>query len=471
MTIPVALTQLLSVEQAWNYRVIPYEKEGDTYRILTDAQPPYHEKEEILGFLLDASTTFQIIEEAEMTALLTQYYRQNSRQVEQKKLAFADKDFFFKLVDEAIEFKSSDIHIETYEKRCRVRFRIDGVLVERYELSASDYPSFVNKIKIQANLDIAEKRLPQDGRIYIQKDGTGASFDIRVSVLPTLYGEKVVMRLLKSSAANIDLEKLGFSRHDLDIYLGGTQRSNGMILISGPTGSGKSTTLYATIKLLNKNEKNILTIEDPIEYTLEGVNQVQLKESIGLDFAAAMKTFLRQDPDIIMLGEIRDPSTANMAVRASLTGHLVLSTIHTNSAWGIVARLLDMGIPAYLLAETLNMAVAQRLVRLLCPHCKERSTLFPERLISRFPYAKSINHHFTAKGCDKCYFTGYHGRKAIYEVINVDDELSALIKAERLDVKTKLQEKGVTLLPDLAFNMVKDGLTTFDEAYSIMLGT
>src|SRR5690606_34052163 len=319
------------------------------------------------------------------------------------------------LIWEARQLKSSDIHLESFEDRGRVRIRIDGMMVARYSLSKADYPALVNKIKIMSNMDIAEKRLPQDGRIHYEKQGE--RFDIRVSVLPTLHGEKVVLRLLNSNAADIDIESLGMSEGDLANYLHGVKKPNGILLISGPTGSGKTTTLYATLKYLNKDTTNVLTIEDPIEYTLEGINQVQLRENIGLTFGAALRTFLRQDPDIIMVGEIRDPDTANMAIRAALTGHLVLSTIHTNSAWGTISRLIDMGIPGFLIANTLNTTVAQRLVRLLCPACKRTAPMDNADYPKQFKPYYEVTERAVATGCGQCHYTGFKGRKAVYEII------------------------------------------------------
>ena len=280
-------------------------------------------------------------------------------------------DFLEKLLLTAKDIGSSDIHFEPYEYSCRVRFRLDGKLKEQFIISLEEYPVIINKLKIKANLDISEKRLPQDGRMTVKANAD--AFDIRVSTLPTLHGEKIVLRILSKDATHINLSGLGFSESELQTYTETLKKPNGIILISGPTGSGKTTTLYATLKLLNNEKTNILTIEDPIEYTLEGINQVQLKESIGLDFASTLRTFLRQDPDVIMVGEIRDVKTANMAIRAALTGHLVLSTIHTNSAWATISRLIDMGIPSFLIARTLNVSVAQRLVRILCSTCKEEA--------------------------------------------------------------------------------------------------
>jgi general secretion pathway protein E/type IV pilus assembly protein PilB len=241
------------------------------------------------------------------------------------------------------------------------------------------------------------------------------------------------------------------------------------MLISGPTGSGKTTTLYATLKLLNKDTRNILTIEDPIEYTLEGINQVQLKESIGLTFAAALRNFLRQDPDIIMLGEIRDTETANMAIRAALTGHLVLSTIHTNSAWGTISRLIDMGIPPFLLANTLNTSVAQRLLRLLCPHCKTEKAFDPALFPRKFKPYKEIRMHFVARGCPDCFNTGYRGRKAVYEVIPIDEQLSESIKMAEYQVGNLLKERGIGTLSENAFTLFEQGLTSLDEIYSLLV--
>jgi general secretion pathway protein E/type IV pilus assembly protein PilB len=289
-----------------------------------------------------------------------------------------------------------------------------------------------------------------------------------VSVLPTLHGEKVVMRLLNNNAGNIALDTLGFSDFDMDNYLQGVKRPNGILLISGPTGSGKTTTLYATLKLLNKETRNILTIEDPIEYTLEGINQVQLKESIGLTFSSALRTFLRQDPDVIMVGEIRDTETANMAIRAALTGHLVLSTIHTNSAWGTVSRLMDMGIPAFLVANTLNTTVAQRLVRLLCPSCKKEEDFEDNQYPKQYRPPLAVKKQFVACGCEECYFTGYKGRKAVYEVIPVDQELAVEIKNANLYIDPLLKDRGIKTISENAFELFATGQTSLEEIYPLL---
>lgn len=375
-------------------------------------------------------------------------------------------NFIEQIVKEAKELNSSDIHVEIYGEKSRIRFRINGQLVDRHKLSKAEYPVLVNKIKVAARCLIEEKRLPQDGRIRVQLNNS--KIDIRVSILPTLYGEKIVMRLLGSDASHIEISKLGFKEDELARYTTAVQKPNGIILISGPTGSGKTTTLYATLKQLNKPTSNILTIEDPIEYTLDGINQVQLKEEIGLNYSEALRTFLRQDPDVIMLGEIRDAETAQMAIRASLTGHLVLSTIHTNSAWGTISRLIDMGVPGFLLASTLNLSVAQRLVRTLCPHCKTESGLLPEDLPEHYQDAK-ITKQYKAGGCNQCYFTGFNGRKAIYEVINITKELGEQIKHNATDIDVYCKQNKISKLADNALQLFKQGETTLEEIYPYLI--
>lgn len=294
-------------------------------------------------------------------------------------------------------------------------------------------------------------------------------FDIRVSVLPTLYGEKVVMRLLSRDAVQIDLNKIGFGQKENAHYNEAIRKPHGVVLISGPTGSGKTTTLYATLKQLNEETRNIVTIEDPIEYTLKGINQVQLKESIGLDFPTAMRTFLRQDPDVIMLGEIRDRDTAQMAIRASLTGHLVFSTIHTNSAWGTISRLIDMGVPAFLIANTLNLSVAQRLVRTLCKNCSRSEDVHLASFPGGYKFPRQIKQLRTPIGCEECYYTGYSGRRAIYEMIPIDAEIAEAIKAERSEIEKLLKDRGVQKLSEKAFELLESGETSLEEVYSLLM--
>jgi len=468
LDIPLSLVSKLSANHAWHYRVLVKSFLNNSIELYASESDAMQGKVEELELILGTNLKLDLVSEDLISNSLLKFYKRESIDSRVTNLEYtgSQEEFLQRLISEAKALKSSDIHIETYENNCRIRLRIDGQLVERFRVEKSDYPSVINKIKIMSNLDISEKRLPQDGRIFFAtaKD----KFDIRVSILPTLHGEKVVLRLLNNDATEIDLFKLGFSKIDLSNYLEAINRPNGILLISGPTGSGKTTTLYATLKLLNKSSRNITTIEDPIEYTLDGVNQVQLKENIGFTFPAALRNFLRQDPNIIMVGEIRDTETANMAIRASLTGHLVLSTIHTNSAWGTVARLIDMGIPPFLVADTLNTSIAQRLVRALCPFCKKEevfdSRLYPKQFIP----ALSIDRHFVAVGCNQCFQTGYSGRKAVYEVIPIDHELSDQIKANNYRVYDILKDRGIKTLAENAFELFFNGETTIDEIFALL---
>lgn len=463
--------QLINSEQAWHYRIIPKEGGKDHLIFYIDeavfSTSIVEELEMIFGKNVQAEQT----ESALIQQSLSRYYRkENAASHSEKTLSYRsdeNDDFVVRLIAEAETIGCSDIHVESYEERCRVRFRIDGKLIEKYVIELEEYPALVNKLKIRANLDIAEKRLPQDGRISFTENGV--SFDIRVSVLPTLYGEKIVLRLLSKDATEIDINKLGFSTKQLQDFLEAVKKSHGIVLISGPTGSGKTTTLYATLKELNDEKTNIVTIEDPIEYTLPGINQVQLKETIGLDFASALKSFLRQDPDIIMLGEIRDGETAKMAVRASLTGHLVLSTIHTNSAWGTVSRLADMGVPPYLLAGTLNVTAAQRLVRLLCNTCKEKKEAESIKFPSGFSMPYALHEVYSPKGCEKCHYTGYVGRQALYEIIPLDSDLAEKVKNEEFNVNDQLKAKGIERLNDKAFDLLANGSTSIEEVYYLLM--
>jgi type IV pilus assembly protein PilB len=473
INLTVDLQHSITSQQAWFYNIIPknFEK-GNKLELYISEDKYTSQLVDELEILFGTSVLLEKVASPLIQKALGKYYRNTNSHASIKQVNSGNvkaDDFLPMLISEAKHLGSSDIHIEVYEEKCRVRIRIDGLLIERYTISKIDYPSLINKIKIKANLDISERRLPQDGRIFFNNEGH--KFDIRVSVLPTLHGEKIVLRLLNNDAANIDIEKLGFNKVELEGYLEGIKKPHGIILISGPTGSGKTTTLYATLKILNKEKSNIVTIEDPIEYTLEGVNQVQLKEDIGLTFAGALRSFLRQDPDVIMLGEIRDGETAQMAIRAALTGHLVLSTIHTNSAWGTISRLADMGVPPFLLASTLNTSVAQRLVRILCLECKEEKS-FDNKLLPRtFKPVKAIHNHFTPKGCDHCHYTGYKGRKAIYEVVPIDYELADNIKNNIFSVETLLKERNIKTLRENAFDLFEQGITSIDEIYPILLNS
>ncbi|CAA0249126.1 general secretory pathway component, cryptic [Tenacibaculum maritimum] len=462
MRISTKVLQIISAEQAYAYRIIPVDS-GDKLVFLTDSLSK-KELEKELEIVLGKEIFLKGEESRCIDNYLHRYYRK--REIKNASLYYSD-DFLLNIIHEAKELGSSDIHFETFEKRNRVRFRIDGKLLERYIILNEEYPKIVNRIKIMGGLDISEKRLPQDGRITIKS--SHEDFDIRVSSLPILHGEKLVLRILSKNTLTTQLNDLGFSKKELKIYESAIRKPNGIVLISGPTGSGKTTTLYATLKLLNKDDTNILTIEDPVEYTLEGISQVQLKENIGLDFASTLRAFLRQDPDIIMVGEIRDIATANMVIRAALTGHLVLSTIHTNSAWATISRLIDMGVPSFLIASTLNVSVAQRLVRKLCVFCKEKAYVSLENASEILKISENITSHYKAVGCPNCHQTGYKGRKAVYEIIEVTKELIENIQEKKLDISDYLKEKEIRTLKDNALRLVLEGVTSIDEVYPLLI--
>ncbi len=461
--IPTPLLQLVSSEQAYHYKIVPVEAKNGSITFKVDNPTESLRRE--LNIIFGKEVHLLSDTPENINLYLTKNFRKQTA-AQAKNLQYSN-DFLEKILLNAKDIGSSDIHFEPYENTCRVRFRLDGKLKEQFIIALSEYPVIVNKLKIKAGLDISEKRLPQDGRITVKT--SSGEFDIRLSSLPTLHGEKIVLRLLSKDANHIELTDLGFTEKELSIYKEAVKKPNGILLISGPTGSGKTTTLYATLKLLNNQKTNILTIEDPIEYTLEGINQVQLRENIGLDFSSALRTFLRQDPDIIMVGEIRDVKTANMAIRAALTGHLVLSTIHTNSAWATISRLIDMGIPAFLIASTLNVSIAQRLVRRLCNECKQKSPVTPSIFPENFKVPKGLTHHYMAVGCPACYHTGYAGRKAIYEIIPITKSLVPHIKQNELEIDDYLLEHQISTLKHNAIHMVKNGITSVDEVYALLI--
>jgi type IV pilus assembly protein PilB len=375
------------------------------------------------------------------------------------------------ILADAAKRRASDIHVEPYEKLLRVRFRIDGVLQEIMSPPLRLKNPLVSRLKVMAGLDIAERRLTQDGRIKL-KMGIGGELDIRVSILPTLFGEKVVMRLLDKSNLQLDMAKLGFDPQTLEDFQEAIHKPFGMILITGPTGSGKSTTLYSALSELNKADVNISTAEDPVEYNLVGINQVQVREQIGLNFASCLRSFLRQDPDIIMVGEIRDLETAQIAVKAALTGHLVLSTLHTNDAPSTIDRLINMGVEPFLLTSSINLIAAQRLVRRICDKCREPIEVTPEALINLGVDASEAAGGFSTfrgRGCNNCNETGYRGRLAIYEILVMHEGLKELIlkSASAGDLKREAVKLGMSTLRMSALQKVRDGLTTIEETIRV----
>ena len=373
------------------------------------------------------------------------------------------------ILTDAVKRGASDIHIEPYEKEVRVRFRIDGILQSVMTPPLKLRDAIISRIKIMAKLDISEKRLPQDGRIMIKyrKDGKIKDLDFRVSTIPALYGEKIVMRLLDKENLRLDMTKLGFEPESLTKFERAILRPYGMVLVTGPTGSGKTNTLYSSIARLNTPETNIMTAEDPVEFQLAGINQVQMKDQIGLNFAAALRAFLRQDPNIILVGEIRDFETAEIAVKAALTGHLVLSTLHTNDAPSTISRLMNMGIEPFLVATSVNLICAQRLVRRICSNCKEVLKV-PEQAMLDAGYSQDElkgTQIFIGKGCGTCNKTGYKGRVGLYEVMEINDELRELILvgASALELKKKATDNGMLTLRRSGLTKVALGMTTIEE--------
>jgi type IV pilus assembly protein PilB len=385
----------------------------------------------------------------------------------------ADEAPIVKLVNivmtDAVKRGASDIHIEPYEKEYRVRFRIDGVLQHIMSPPMKLKDAITSRIKIMAKMDISEKRLPQDGRIMLkmQMGGKKKQLDFRVNCLPTLWGEKVVMRLLDKENLRLDMTKLGFEAESLEKFQRAVLKPYGMVLVTGPTGSGKTNTLYSSVSLLNKPDTNIMTAEDPVEFQLHGVNQVQMKESIGLNFAASLRAFLRQDPNVILVGEIRDFETAEIAIKAALTGHLVLSTLHTNGAPETISRLMNMGIEPFLVATAVHLICAQRLIRRICVECREEVPMPPQAKVDAgfTPEEAKTVKIFKGKGCAICNGTGYKGRAGLYEVMEVDDDIRELILigASAVELKKKAIERGMITLRRSGLVKVKEGVSTLEE--------
>lgn len=441
----------------------------------------------IIGRRVELST----ITDEQFDALITQTYEQDSDQamammegvsdeldldqlaetIEPEDLLEAEDDApIIKLINavltEAIKISASDIHIEAFENRMRIRFRVDGVLREILQPPKNIAPLVISRIKVMAKLDIAEKRLPQDGRISLKV--AGRSVDVRVSTLPSGHGERIVLRLLDKQAGRLDLQHLGMSENDRDRLRDLLHHPHGIILVTGPTGSGKTTTLYAGLTQLNDKSRNILTVEDPIEYYLDGIGQTQVNNKVEMTFAKGLRAILRQDPDVVMIGEIRDLETASIAVQASLTGHLVLSTLHTNTAIGAVTRLRDMGVEPFLLASSLIGVLAQRLVRQLCPHCKEAHTALEsecEWLGLDVSQAPEIH---TPKGCDECNQLGFNGRTGVYELIPIDDKLQQMIHdGEGEQIMEKYARTFTTSLRTDGKRLVLEGVTSLEEVLRV----
>jgi len=379
------------------------------------------------------------------------------------------------ILKQSIQERASDIHIEKFDEHVSVRFRIDGVLYERPSPAKQMFSAIISRLKILSKLDIAERRLPQDGQFSIKVQNR--VIDLRVSICPCVFGEKVVMRLLDKGAVDLDINKVGLDPKQRDDIIEAANKPHGLFFMTGPTGSGKTTTLGAILNTIKNPEINIMTIEDPVELKIEGINQVQVRSAIGLTFASALRSFLRQDPDVILVGEVRDQETAQTCLRAALTGHLVISTLHTNDALSCVVRLIDMGIEPFMLANSLQLAAAQRLVRVLCPHCKKPAkvplemaqTVVKDALLDT-PVDPASIQFYEPRGCDKCSRTGYMGRKAIYEVYKLNGAMREIIYRYGGDIgrlRAAAEEAGMWTMRASGFRKVITGLTTIEEVMSV----
>ncbi|MEN9723054.1 MAG: hypothetical protein RJB38_1040 [Pseudomonadota bacterium] len=377
--------------------------------------------------------------------------------------------FVNSILVESVRRGASDIHVEPYEKRFRIRVRVDGAMIEIAQAPMEMKRAVIARLKVMSRMDIAESRIPQDGRIKLRV--SGAEVDFRVSSMPTLFGEKMVLRLLSKGNLSLSLSSLGFEPRQYEVFKKGISSANGLVLVTGPTGSGKTTTLYSALTELNTITDNLSTVEDPVEYNLEGINQVQVNRDIGLTFASVLRTLLRQDPDTILVGEIRDYETAEVAIQAALTGHLVLSTLHTNDAPGTITRLMNMGVEPFLVVASLNTVVAQRLLRAVCPKCREPVSVPHEKLkeFGMTPEDVSRATLFKGKGCTNCVNTGYRGRTAIYEVFDFSTSLKEMVLrgATSIELKRQARQEGMRTLRESALGKVADGKTTLEEALAM----
>ncbi len=483
--------KMIPPDVVFKYQVIPIKRIGSTLRVAMN-DPSNILAIDDIKFLTSCHVEVFVSTESAIKAAIDKFYDssesladimdsmdgaekmellEESDEVDIRELQQASEDApVIKLVNlilnEAIKRKASDIHLEPYEKVFRVRFRTDGVLQEFMKPPMKLKNAIISRTKIMAKLDIAERRLPQDGRIKM-KYGKDKEMDFRVSVLPTLYGEKVVMRLLDKSNLQLDMTKLGFEEKPLKEFKEAIHKPFGMVLVTGPTGSGKTTTLYSALAELNQITENISTAEDPVEFNLMGINQVQMHEEIGLTFASSLRSFLRQDPDIIMVGEIRDFETAEIAIKAALTGHLVLSTLHTNDAPSTINRLLNMGIEPFLVASSVNLIAAQRLARMICEYCKQPIQVSPQMLLNLGVLPDEISGFVCYKGtgCARCSNTGYKGRIALYEIMPIREEIRELILqgASAMEIKRETMRLGMKTLRQTALTKLKDGTTTVEE--------
>ncbi|WP_433743443.1 GspE/PulE family protein [Falsibacillus pallidus] len=471
-----SLCKLIGKDFALRNLVIPIAKDGQDLTVAMNDPMDYFTMDD-----LKISTGFQIkpviATKDEIVAAIHKYYHMDERYTEEDLASInqleSEEAPAVKLVNQillaGVQMKASDIHIDPHESKVLIRYRIDGILKTERVISKAIFPSLVARIKILGNMNITESRLPQDGRIKL--DIQQASIDLRISILPTVDGEKIVIRILDLDNVVIKISQVGFNKLNLQNFIKLIEKPSGLILLTGPTGSGKTSTLYASLHHLNSEKVNIVTIEDPVEYVLEGINQVQVNPQIGLTFANGLRSILRQDPNILMIGEIRDHETAEIAVRSALTGHLVLSTMHTNSAISTVPRLLDMDIEPYLVVSALSGVVAQRLVRQICQECKEEytPTEMEKKLFER--RGLTIQKLYRGKGCSACQKSGYKGRMAIHELMVLDDEMRQLLYNNKSmqELKMAALKKGMLFLIDDGLLKAKSGLTTINEILRVAM--
>lgn len=472
-------------------RIIPLEMKSNVLKVIM-ADPTSREVIDALKVALRAEVQVFSADEKAIDDYITRYYGQESQEINKVIENIEDKGFEYsaddgedvghlkdlaseapiiKLVNliiaRALESRASDIHVEPFEDELIIRFRIDGVLHNVETAPKKLQAAIVSRIKIMAKLNIAERRLPQDGRIRIKV--SNKEIDLRISTIPVLYGESIVMRILDKEGIVIDLERLGFADNMLSQFHKLIQKPNGIILVTGPTGSGKTTTLYGVLDKINSPEKKIITVEDPIEYQLKGVNQIQVKPQIGLNFANTLRHIVRQDPDVIMIGEIRDLETAEIAVQSALTGHLVLSTLHTNDAPSAITRLLDLGLESFLLSSTIRGILAQRLVRIICPHCREEITSEDALETLALSDDQTPVASYRGRGCEKCTFTGYLGRLGIFELLVIDDNIRRLIlrSTDAAELREMAVKNGMQTILGDGKDKVRNGITTLSEVYRV----
>ena len=483
LEVPRVVLDLIQEKTARKYLTVPLKVKENTL-VVAMADPANVVYKDDIARLVDKKLSIYLSSEREILSFIEKFYVRTSlsaseeddvqevQELNNDEVGDSDAAPVIKYVNsiffDAITKKASDIHLEPFEKEISLRMRIDGNLHAMPAPSKKYYSAIVSRIKIMSDLDISERRLPQDGKCRIKV--SGQTIDIRVSIIPTIWGEKIVLRILAKSLFGLRIEKVGFTPQELEFFEDAITAPYGMILVTGPTSSGKTTTLYSALGHINREDINIMTAEDPVEYETRGINQCHVRADIGLTFASILRTFMRQDPDVILVGEIRDSETAQIAVQAALTGHLVFSTLHTNDTVSTISRMAFMGIESYLLADALNLIIAQRLVRKICPKCKKEKTNIPDEIYAKLGLDKSVK-IYEGEGCRFCENTGYKGRTAIFEMLRITRELKAVIAKGGTDVELRkiAHEQGLISLRNAAIAKLLEGTTTIDEVFSVTL--